>query len=89
MSLEASDDEILLQELEERWSKYVNTSNLLKKAKEELIMVGDNEAIIQKLSEMETEISARMLAAGRACDVIAERLGYDMSDDDEPFTIST
>lgn len=89
MTLDASADAILLRELEERWSKYVNTLNLLKQAQAELTMIGENKDIIQKLSEMETEVAARMLAAGRACDVIAERLGYDMSDDDEPFTLST
>lgn len=90
MSQDAAADEILLRELEELWSKYVNVANALKQAKQELILIGDNEDIVQSLIEMHALIEARMLVAGRKCDAIAERLGYDMSDDDDdeplPFT---
>jgi hypothetical protein len=90
MSQDAAADEILLRETEERWSKYVNVSNSLKQARLELCLIGDNEDVVQTLIEIEALIAARMLATGRVCDVIAERLGYDMSDDDDdeplPFT---
>ena len=90
MSQDAAADEILLRETEERWSKYVNVSNLLKQARQDLCLIGDNEDIVRTLIEIEALIAARMFAMGRKCDDIAERLGYDMSDDDDdeplPFT---
>lgn len=90
MSQDAGADEILLRELEEVWSKYVNVSNSLKQAQQNLALIGNNEDIVQTLIEVQALIAARMLAAGRKCDQIAERLGFDMSDDDDdeplPFT---
>ena len=90
MAQDAAADEILLRETEERWSKYVNVSNSLKQARQDLCLIGDNEDIVRTLIEIEALIAARMLAMGRKCDDIAERLGYDMSDDDDdeplPFT---
>ena len=83
MSQDAAADEILLRETEERWSKYVNVSNSLKQARQDLCLIGDNEDIVRTLIEIEALIAARMLAMGRKCDDIAERLGYDMSDDDD------
>lgn len=88
-NIESDIDETALNELLERWSLYVNVLNLCQQAQETLETIGDNKDIVNTLVEIRALLLEKVHVAGRLCDVEAERLGYEMDDDDDDENLST